>query len=239
MQLAAVQAITHEWADLRADGDGWGDALAIGPGLGRTAASRDMLVRTISRYPSRSMVLDADALTLAATDARGDAAAVIADWCREASDVICTPHPGEFARMLGSAFPAGAQERADALSEFAVRARATMLLKGTPTLIAAPDGTPPTVVARGTPLLATGGSGDLLTGIIGALLAAGIAAPDAAMTGATVHGLAAEIASRRAGVTRGLTLEAVLHALPDAWRTLATPATLHQDILCELPAPVA
>ena len=78
----------------------------------------------------------------------------------------------------------------------------------------------------------------MLTGIIGALLAGGVGAHDAAMLGATAHGIAAEIAGELAGGIRGLTLEHVQSALPDAWRRAAHPATLQKDILNELPTPV-
>lgn len=242
MQHNVPQAIALDWSDDESNERGWGDALAVGPGLGRTARSNAMLRRTLARYEARSIVLDADALTLAAEDTPGradaGAADVIAAWCHVARDVVCTPHPGEFARLLGRAVPESLDERSAALSQFAVRARATVLLKGTPTLVCTPDGAAPMVVARGTALLATGGSGDLLTGIIGALLAAGVPPGDAAMLGATVHGLAAEIATARAGGVRGATLESVLDAMPYAWRAMHAPATFHQDILCELPAPV-
>ncbi len=250
LQRIVPQAIAREWTGANDDDDRWGNALAIGPGLGRGEESSAMLRRTLARYPGRSVVLDADALTLAAmvhpataharesADGSADAADTIATWCRDATAVVCTPHPGEFARLIGRAVPGDWDERAALLSSFAVRARATMLLKGTPTLVCSPDGAPPVAVARGTALLATGGSGDVLTGIIGGLLAAGISGRDAAVLGATAHGLAAEIATARSGGVRGATLESVLDAMPDAWRTMGAPATFHQDILCELPAPV-
>ncbi len=243
LQRSVPQAIALAWSDDDANEVGWGDALAVGPGLGRSSASLAVLRRTLAHGEARSVVLDADALTLAAADAgncgEGSAAAdTIAAWCHAARDVVCTPHPGEFARLLGRPVPADLEERAVALSQFAARARATVLLKGAPTLVCTPDGAPPVVVARGTALLATGGSGDLLTGIIGALLAAGVPAGDAAILGATAHGIAAEIATDRAGGVRGATLESVVAAMPDAWRAMQAPATLHQDILYELPAPV-
>lgn len=252
LQQAVPQALAAEWGELEhaqvatddaGDGAAWGDALAVGPGLGRSDASRDLLRRALGAYAGRAVVLDADALTLIAAEATRTTAhrapsAVLAHWCRGARAIVCTPHPGEFARLTGIPATADLDARATALASFARESGATTLLKGTPTLVASPDGRPLTVIARGTALLATGGSGDLLTGIIGALLAAGTDATSAAVVGATVHGLAAEIATARAGTVRGPTLEAVLAAMPDAWRELRTPATLQQDILCELPAPV-
>ena len=216
----------------------WGDALAIGPGLGRSASSRALLEHALAANAGLPVVLDADALTLAATTGDRAAAAVIQEWCSTSPHVVLTPHPGEFARLLRGEVPRNWNARADALTAFAIRSGATVLLKGTPTLIATPDGEAPVAVARGTALLATGGSGDLLTGIIGALLASGSSARAAAVLGAVAHGTAAEIATRDAGGVRGLTLEAVLNALPAAWRGMSHPATLQRDILSELPSPV-
>ncbi|HYW31397.1 MAG TPA: ADP/ATP-dependent (S)-NAD(P)H-hydrate dehydratase, partial [Gemmatimonas sp.] len=240
----AAESVTH--ARTGAPSTPWGDALAIGPGLGRSPASLALLQHALEHalHPNagRAMVLDADALTLAtivgelAGDKR-EPADIIAQWTLGAGQVMLTPHPGEFARLIGKPVPADWSHRAGELVSFAIRTRASVLLKGTPTLVATPDGAPPTVVARGTALLATGGSGDLLTGIIAGLLAGGLDARDAAILGATVHGLGAEIATRGTSI-RGLTLEAVLASLPDAWRELAHPATFHKDVLSEFPKPV-
>ena len=238
MQQSAPQAIAHPWPAHDSNGDAWGHALAIGPGLGRSADSQALLRRALRENPRVPLLLDADALTLTALHAAGaDAAAVIRDWCGPRAQMVCTPHPGEFARLLGAPVPRDWEAKAQALSDFATASGSAVLLKGTPTLIATPGGEPPTVVAHGTSLLATGGSGDLLTGIIGALLASGVDAGNAAMLGATAHGIAAELATSRAGGVRGLTLEAVLDALPYAWRRMARPATFHPDVLSEFPSP--
>jgi len=238
VQHGASQAIAIPWPAVGEDGigTGWGHAIAAGPGLGRSMASSALLERALRENAGVPVVLDADALTLATMGNDSDPASVIRQWCEGREHVVLTPHPGEFSRLLREQSPAGWQERADALVAFAIRARATVLLKGSPTLIAMDDGAPPIVVARGTSLLATGGSGDLLTGIIGALLAGGMYADAAATIGAMAHGIAAEIATQKAGVIRGLTLEAVVASLPDAWRRLSHPATLQQDVLSDLPS---
>jgi len=247
LQQAVPQAIARAWPEqLPADDQRtprWGNALAIGPGLGTSATSRALLQHVLRENAHVPIVFDADALTLLANESgesgetgESGAAATLRGLSTDHS-IVCTPHVGEFARLLGHAVPSDWQARADALQAFAVQSGAVMLLKGTPTLIATPDAAPLLVVARGNALLATGGSGDLLTGIIGALLGQGLGARDAALLGATAHGLAAEIATTRAHGVRGLTLDAVLQALPDAWRAMEQPVTFPRGVLADLPAP--
>jgi NAD(P)H-hydrate epimerase len=151
--------------------------------------------------------------------------------------VVCTPHEGEFARLLGTIVPVAWDARVGALREFAVRGGVTMLLKGTPTIVVTPDGGPITVVPHGTPLLATGGSGDLLSGLIVALLGQGLAPLEATVCAAPVHGRAAELATARLGGIRGGTLEDVFDALPSAWRQLEHAATYPPGVLADLPSP--
>ena len=251
MLAAAVpQAITHAWPDASTAGAAvWpqGHALAIGPGLGRGPRSRALLIATLAANPGIPTVLDADALTLLASDDAGDAGAAdptvapMADtvarlcaWCGD-RPLVLTPHPGEFARLTGAPTPTDPDARATVLQQLAMATGATVLLKGTPTLIATPGTLAVTVVARGTALLATGGSGDVLTGIIGTLLAQGCQPHVAALLGASVHGAAAELATAQAGTVRGPDLGAVLAALPSAWRALAEPTTLPSGVLAEWP----
>ncbi len=217
------------------------DALAIGPGLGRSTRSSQLFERLVREHHDRALLLDADALWIIADIAtvRGtDAAALLHEWTRRARGVVCTPHEGEFARLLGHAVPSTWDDRVSALRQFALQSGATMLLKGTPTLIATPDDGPITVVPHGTSLLATGGSGDMLSGLIVTLLGQGLAPLAAAACGATVHGRAAELATARLGGTRGGTLEAVFEAMPSAWRLLEHPVTFPPGVLAELPSPV-
>lgn len=235
LQALEPQALAHPWppvptarrADQTAGGAGHDtptldppmpryDALAVGPGLGRGRASAALVPRLLDRHRGTPLVLDADALWLAADAAHAlgtDAASLLRHWTRDTTHVVCTPHPGEFARLLGQPLPASWDERATLLAQFATRAGCTVLLKGTPTLVAAPDGGPLWVVPHGTPLLATGGSGDCLTGIIATLLAQGTGARDAAVAGATVHGRAAERATAKRGAVRGGVLDDVLEEI--------------------------
>ncbi len=263
VQLAVPQALAERWpvraASRRSDavepepsnGESAGgraeretlhrcDAVAVGPGLGRGVRSSQLLERVVNEHRDRPLVLDADALWLIAEMANTlatDAAALMRHWTRHSRAVVCTPHEAEFARLLGTAVPLEWDARVDALRQFAVRGGVTVLLKGTPTLIATPDGGPMTVVPHGTPLLATGGSGDLLSGLIVALLGQGLDPLEAAVCGATVHGRAAELATARLGGIRGGTLEAVFESLPAAWRLLEHPVTFPPGVLADLPSP--
>ena len=199
------------------------DALAIGPGLGRSRKSAAVVPHMLEAHRGTPLVLDADALWLAADAAEAlgtDTASLLQQWTRGTTHVVCTPHPGEFARLLGAPVPEAWEERAAALARFATRAGCTMLLKGTPTLVATPDGAPLWVVPHGTPMLATGGSGDSLTGIITTLLAQGAPAREAAVLGASLHGRAAERVPASRGLARGAMLDDVVGALGAAWAAL-------------------
>ncbi|WP_169307612.1 NAD(P)H-hydrate dehydratase [Gemmatimonas aurantiaca] len=222
------------------------DAVAVGPGLGRSRRAGQLLQHVVARHRTVPMVLDADALWHAADAAQTlgiDAATVLSHWTRDMmgaraqgdAAVVCTPHPGEFARLTGAPLPTSWQARADLLQQFATRAGVTMLLKGTPTLVASPGVSHVSVVPHGTALLATGGSGDCLTGMIGTLLAQGLPAHEAAVVGATVHGRAAELATARAGAVRGTTLEDLLGALPEVWHTIGAVPVRAPYVLAELP----
>jgi len=215
------------------------DALAIGPGLGRSRASAMVMQRLLDLHRGTPLVLDADALWLAADAANAlgtDTASMLRHWIRDIAQVVCTPHPGEFARLLGTPLPDSWDERAALLAQFANRANCTVLLKGTPTLVAAPDGQPLWVVPHGTPMLATGGSGDCLTGIIATLLAQRCPARDAAVLGATLHGRAAERATASRGTTRGGTLDDVMHELSGVWADIGRSRSRAPYVLDELPA---
>ena len=249
VQLAVPQALAERWP-VRAPATSTEpvedatinrcDAVAIGPGLGRGARSSQLLERILNDYRDRPLLLDADALWLIAEMASAlgtEPAALLRHMTRRARGVICTPHEGEFARLLGTAVPPDWGDRVLALRQFALRSGATILLKGTPTLVATPDNGPITVVPHGTALLATGGSGDMLSGLIVALQGQGVAAREAAVCAATVHGRAAELATMRLGGVRGGTLETVFESLPAAWRALEHPVSLPPGVLAVLPLP--
>ncbi len=241
LQQQVVQALAHKWPT---EGE-WPvpvfDAMGIGPGLGRTTRAAQLLAKALAACTGRPVVLDADALWLAAKEARsreGDASGTLRRWTRDLAGAVCTPHPGEFATLLGEPLSDAWAVRVEQMQAFAAASDTVILLKGTPTLVVAPDGTT-VVVPHGTALLATGGSGDLLTGIISTLLAQRLSPLDAAVIGALAHAGAAEVATARAGGIRGITLDAVFDALPQAWRSLEQSTTFPPGVLAELPAPPA
>ncbi|MCA0377739.1 MAG: NAD(P)H-hydrate dehydratase [Gemmatimonadetes bacterium] len=252
LQIAVPQAIAHHWPAARdtSPDDATDvlpalDALVIGPGLGRTrhtARLVESLMRAVEHADAAAaLVLDADALYLVtevAATLGTDPAALLRHWTRPAVQrglaVVCTPHPGEFARLLGTPLPAAWDERAESLRTFAARAGVTVLLKGAPTLVS--DGHDIVAAPYGTALLATGGSGDVLAGIIGTLVAQGAHGMDAALLGAALHGRAAEIITAQRRGVRGAMLDDVLHALPAALEWLTTADAVHPGLLADLPA---
>jgi NAD(P)H-hydrate repair Nnr-like enzyme with NAD(P)H-hydrate dehydratase domain len=141
-------------------------------------------------------VIDADALT-----ALGDAPAARQLLARRTERSILTPHDGEYARLAGS--PPG-DDRLAAARDLAGRLGVIVLLKGPLTAVAVPEGGPPDVLlaAAGVPALATAGTGDVLSGVIGAFLARGLAAHPAAALAAHAHGRAAG-RGRREGLVAG------------------------------------
>ncbi len=206
--------------------DDWADVLVIGPGLGRTSEARQAVESAARRF-SGPLLLDADAL--AAFD--GDLDGLRALVGLGGRKVLITPHIVEMARLTGQSSEAVLERRFEIGAEVARKTGVTVLLKGVPTIISSPDGSQ-LVVATGTPALATGGSGDLLSGIAGTMLAQMEAAPRAAASiAAWIHGRAAELAGPR---VRGTTLEDVLETLPNAWMIDATPP--RYPIIAELPA---
>jgi NAD(P)H-hydrate epimerase len=242
--LAAVQgaepsALGGVWP--RSDADiereiGWADGLVIGPGLGHVSDTRALVERILARWRG-PVVLDADALNVfqGAVDELTRSLA--------GRQALLTPHPAEFARLANTDVEHVLENRFEIGADLARRTGATVLLKGVPTTITAPDGIA-RVSAAGTPVLATAGSGDVLSGIAGTLLAqigdAGIAGAAAAW----IHGHAAELAASRlhspspvmtrehvesvmrargttggAGPVRGVTLESVIEAISLGWPT--------------------
>ncbi|KAA9381793.1 NAD(P)H-hydrate dehydratase [Microbispora cellulosiformans] len=159
-------------------------AWVLGPGLG-TGPEAHAVARAVlsSDVP---VLVDADGLTLVAKDRT---------LLRRAAPTVLTPHAGELSRLLGVPREQIEAARLDHVRRAAAELGATVLLKGSTTLVAE-EHRPVRVNTTGTPWLATGGTGDVLSGITGALLAAGLSGYDAASCAAYVHGLAARIAAR-------------------------------------------
>src|SRR5207249_591520 len=137
------------------------------------------------------IVLDAEALTPFAGGVDVLAAA-------GAPDLVLTPHAGEFARLAGIEAETLAHDRIGQARKLAAAAGAVVLVKGNPTLVSLPGGEV-RINSTGGPVLATGGTGDVLTGAVAAFLARGLAPGDAATAAAYVHGLAGDLAGERLG----------------------------------------
>jgi NAD(P)H-hydrate epimerase len=183
-------------------GDGWAEdvlgslerfgALVIGPGLGRAAETIRQVHRIVDEAPT-PIVVDGDGLfafaSLAASSSFGE------------RSIVLTPHDGEYDALVGHRPDA---DRIEAARALASSSRCTVLLKGATTVVSAPDGEV-LVVDRGDARLATAGTGDVLSGIIGALLACGLGPLRAAAAAAWVHGEAATLGPRRGLLAGDLT----------------------------------
>jgi NAD(P)H-hydrate epimerase len=234
VQEAEPAALAARWpsdeAALRQDIAGWADAVAIGPGLGQSEEARGLVERILRTWRG-PVVLDADGLNVFDGDV-GALRRLLAG-----RSALLTPHPLEFARLAGVDVAQVVGARFDIGRDLAAQCGASVLLKGSPTVVTSDDGRQ-LVSAAGTPALATAGSGDVLTGIavtllaqIGDALAAGAAA-------AWAHGRAGELAhgapdsARR--TPRGVTLDDVLAALAGVWELDTRPP--RYPVLLELPA---
>jgi len=163
--------------------------IAIGPGLGQGDWGRALLAAALAS--GKPCVLDADALNLLA-----------ASGMPLRAGAIVTPHPGEAARLLGCSIAQVQGDRFASAAALQARLGGVVVLKGAGTVVQAP-GAVPAVIAAGNPGMAVGGMGDLLTGVIAALRAQGLAPADAAVAGALLHAAAGDAAAREDG-ERGL-----------------------------------
>lgn len=177
--------------------------VAIGPGLGQGEWGHGLLAAALDC--GKPLLLDADALNLLAANPRAVA------------DAVLTPHPGEAARLIGITATEVQDGREASVRALATSFDAVVVLKGAGTLVAAPDGRMVRIEA-GNPGMATGGMGDLLTGIIAAMRAQGLDAFDAAACGALLHAAAGDAAAAEGGM-RGLLPSDLLPHL----RRLANP----------------
>ena len=193
------------------------DAWVVGPGLGRSARARAWVERAVAL--DRPLVLDADALNALAGDAT--LAAAIA---RRNAPTLATPHPAEAARLLGCKTSDVQADRVGAATRLASTLRAHVVLKGVGSIVARPDATFD-VNASGNPALATAGSGDVLAGILGALLAQGIDAAQALRLGVCLHGAAADMLVARGvgplGVAASELIDAARELVNEAMRAPA------------------
>ncbi|MFQ3573215.1 MAG: NAD(P)H-hydrate dehydratase [Thermodesulfovibrionales bacterium] len=183
------------------------NVIAIGPGLGQgdglTSFIKDLISQT-----TKPLVMDADALNVIS---RGD----VIDTLKKANaPIVITPHEGEMKRLTSEIH----RDRIRWSRQFAQRSGAVVCLKGAPTIISTPDGRS-YINSTGNPGMATAGSGDVLTGLIGGLIAQGLTVEDAAVAGVYVHGLAGDIARDRYG-EHALIAGDIINCLPDAFKDL-------------------
>jgi NAD(P)H-hydrate epimerase len=179
------------------------DAGLIGPGLGRDASTRRLVEDLVPRVAA-PLVLDADALNMLS-----EHRTILP---RLSPQIVLTPHPAEFGRLAGLETPAVQQDRRGIASRFAKVWNKVVVLKGAGTVIAAPDGRV-TLNPIATPALASGGTGDVLAGLIAGLMGQKLPPFEAAVTGVHLHSLA------------GLDLEA----------SLGQAGVLASDLLPQLP----
>jgi NAD(P)H-hydrate epimerase len=182
------------------------DAVVVGPGMTPAPSTRDVLKWLLERYAGR-VLLDADALN------------VMAGWQPPGPErIILTPHPGEAARLLGMTIDQVQQDRHTAACRLAAESGCVAVLKGAGTLVCAAHDEP-WLNLTGNPGMATGGSGDVLAGVIAALWARGLTAMDAARLGVWLHGTAGDFAMWQVGQEALIATE-IVRALPHAFALL-------------------
>jgi ADP-dependent NAD(P)H-hydrate dehydratase / NAD(P)H-hydrate epimerase len=183
-----------------------GGALALGPGLGRSDGAVQF-ARELAREAKVALVLDADGLNAHAGR--------LGELTVRSAATVLTPHAGELGRLMEVGSEEIERERLRHVRAAAEQAQAVVVLKGDDTLIADPSGCV-AVSPGGTPALATAGTGDVLTGVIAALLAAGLDPFSAAVAGVSLHAEAGREAARRQGAAEGVVATDVIAALPAA-----------------------
>lgn len=186
----------------------WADVVALGPGLGR-AESLHRIVLELYANLERPMVVDADGINVL-VDAN-------IDLSNHPAPRILTPHPGEFQRLTGTQLTSRG-EMESAANQLAGSLDAVVVLKGNRTLVT--DGSAEYQNDTGNPGMATAGSGDVLTGIVTALLGQGLSAFDAAALGVRVHGIAGDFAAEANGETSMIATDIIDH-LPAAFKNYA------------------
>jgi len=186
---------------------------AIGPGLGQARTIRDLVHKIVKSSPV-PIVVDADGLNNLAGHAH-----ILKD---AAAPVILTPHPGEMARLMGCGVGAVQQDRIKSAREFAAGFNVHVVLKGARTVIALPDGRV-FINPTGNPGMASGGMGDVLTGVIAGLVVQGLAPQEASLAGVFLHGAAADSLARSVG-PYGYLAGDVMNAIPGEIQKLVVDA---------------
>jgi NAD(P)H-hydrate epimerase len=227
VQSSVPDAVFTGWSDPDAVEEAveWSHAVVAGPGLGRGPDRRGLVERVLEARGDRPVLLDADALNV-----WEGALGALADHL-DARDLV-TPHPGELGRLLELPVADVVADPPARAREAAHRLGATVLLKGAPSLVAEPDGRLRVASTAG-PAVASGGSGDVLSGLAGAYLAAGLGPADAASAALLISGAAA----RQSPVPEGHLASDVPDRIPAVRRRLEElPAVGEGPVLFALPA---
>jgi NAD(P)H-hydrate epimerase len=191
------------------------DVIACGPGLGRSASVAEF-VRALLDRATCPLVLDADAITVLADDPARLSGS-------EERTIIITPHPGEMARLIGASISEVQNNRLQVATDFATTHRVHVVLKGHRTVIATPEGHV-FINPTGNPGMATGGTGDVLTGMIAAWLAQLLDADAACRLAVFLHGAAGDLAEAREGQS-AMTATDLLDHIGEALTTLVRGKT--------------
>lgn len=187
-------------------------AFIVGPGMGRSGEVAEVVKRVLTAAECAGVV-DADALVVLAKS-NVDLASVRAD-------LVLTPHPGEMSALTGLPVADILGNPVQVCTRHAVEWRKTVVLKGATTVVGLPDGSAH-ISVRGNAGLATGGTGDVLAGIIGAFLAQGVRPSEAAICGTYIHGVAGELASQSRGLA-GMLARDVVSSIPSALERICNP----------------
>lgn len=185
------------------------DVLAIGPGLGQSHAVQTVVLDVVEHAPV-PLVIDADGLN--------SLVGHLPQLAKRSYPTILSPHPGELARLTGKSIKEIQAAREETAIPFAAQHGVVLILKGSGTVVT--DGKRCVINETGNAGMATGGTGDVLTGLIAALLAQGLTAFDAAHLAVHVHGLAGDLVAK-AGSPISLIASDLIEALPTAWHELS------------------
>lgn len=193
-------------------------ALALGPGMSTTEEAGEFLFEIIKKT-DKPMVIDADGLTLISHDP--------GILKKAKAPIILTPHPGEMSRLTDLSISEIQGDRVGTALEFTGRYGVYLILKGARTVICTPDGWI-SINTTGNPGMASGGTGDVLTGVVGGLLAQRLEPADACRLGAFVHGLAGDLVAEQIGEA-GLTAGDLADTLPEALKEI--PASEEEPVI--------
>ena len=211
LQISVPEGICKSWDKVKENLMQY-DAIAIGPGMGVSEETKDILHHVLSKYRG-PVIIDADGLNAIAAE---EELQTLVSETR--AKVIMTPHVGEARRLLGGQADSGDLIREELAEALTLKYRCVVVMKGAGTIVALSEEAA-YINTTGNPGMATAGSGDVLTGIIASFAGQGMAAGDAARAGVFVHGLAGDLAAEYFG-EYGLTASNIADYVPFALKEL-------------------